>query len=58
MVLEHCLNYGIENLICTEIIKYIMEVQKSFGKDDYDYERNEIQKIVDILLFLILIMKV
>jgi hypothetical protein len=41
LFLEYCLNNGIEDLLCVEIIKYIINIRKSFGKDDYDYEWEE-----------------
>jgi hypothetical protein len=41
LFLKYCLNNGIEDLLCVEIIECIINIRTSFGKDDYDYEWEE-----------------
>jgi hypothetical protein len=40
LLLQHRLNNGIEDLLCIEIIEYIINIRKA-SKDDYDYEWEE-----------------
>jgi hypothetical protein len=36
-------------LLCVEIIEYIINIRKSFGKDDYDYEWEEQGRIFFVI---------
>jgi hypothetical protein len=41
LFLEYCLNNGIEDLLCVEIIEYIINIRKSLVIDDCHYEWEE-----------------